>query len=111
MIARSKKHVTAILISLPFLTLAASLLVPMASVHAQQRPQLGEDAIAEVIDAMTVQEKVELLVGMGLNLAAMAPDTSELGQALAGFAAFLPAAPPKGLEVPDKVPTTIPRAW
>jgi beta-glucosidase len=86
-----------------FLTLTAVLAVPAASACAQQRPQLGESSITQVIDAMTVEEKVKLLVGMGLNLTALMPDTGELGQAAAAMAAFLPAAPPEGLEVPDKV--------
>jgi beta-glucosidase len=86
-----------------FLTLPAALAVPVGSARAQQRPQLGESSIAEVIDAMTVEEKAKLLVGMGLNLTALMPDTGELGQAAAAMAAFLPAAPPEGLEVPDKV--------
>jgi hypothetical protein len=106
MIARSKKLEVLVLTSFLLLTLAVSLLVPMASARAQQRPQLGENSIAEVVNAMTVEDKVELLVGMGLNLAAMLPDTGEMAEALAAFAAMLPAPPPEGLEVPDKVPGT-----
>jgi beta-glucosidase len=67
MIARANNHVTAILTSFPLLALVALLIVPMAAANAQQRPQLGKSSIAEVINAMTVEEKVELLVGMGMN--------------------------------------------
>jgi beta-glucosidase len=104
MITRSKKRGVSILMSFPLLALAALLLVPLTAAQAQQRPQLGESSIAEVVGAMTVEEKVKLMVGMGLNLAAMMPDTGALGQAMAAFAASLPAPPPEGLEVPDKVP-------
>jgi len=103
MIARSKKLEILVLTSFSLLTIAVLLLVPMAPAHAQQRPQLGRSSTADVIGAMTVEEKVKLLVGMGLNLAAMLPDTGELGQALAAFSAALPPPPPEGLEVPEKV--------
>jgi beta-glucosidase len=103
MIARSKKLEVFVLTSFSLLTLAALLLVPIASADAQQRPQLGRSSTANVIDAMTVEEKVKLLVGMGLNLGAMLPDTGALGQALAAFAEALPAPPPEALEVPEKV--------
>ena len=77
MIARSKKLEVLVLTSFSLLTMAVLLLLPMASAHAQQRPQLGRSSTADVIGAMTVEEKVKLLVGMGLNLAAMLPDTGE----------------------------------
>ena len=60
----------------------------MSSAKAQQRPQLGKNSIAEVIAAMTVQEKVRLLVGMG-------------------FREVMPMLPPADsgdLAVPEKVP-------
>jgi len=104
MIARSQKLEVFVLTSFTLLTLAVLLLVPIASARAQQRPQLGQSSIAEVVGAMTVEEKVKLLVGMGLNLAAMMPDTGALAEALGAFAAMLPAPPPEGLEVPEKVP-------
>jgi len=102
MIARSKgSRVPLTILALPIL--AASQVIPLASARAQQRPQLGVNSIAEVVSAMTVQEKVKLLVGMGLNLAALLPDTGEMAQALSGFAAMLPPTPPEGLEIPDKI--------
>ncbi len=68
-------------------TFAALLLVPMASVNAQDPPRLGEQSIADVIDAMTVDEKVRLLVGMGFHTAMP----------------FLPAMDPEDAKVPEKV--------
>src|SRR6266496_4216422 len=37
--------------------------------HAQNpAPQLGKNSVKEVIAAMTTEEKIKLLVGMGMNL-------------------------------------------
>jgi len=68
-------------------TLAALLLIPMSSATAQQHPQLGESSIAEVVDAMTVEEKVKLLVGMGFHM----------------DIPFLPPMDPEDAKVPEKV--------
>ena len=93
MIARANNHVIAILKSFPLLALAALLFVPMATASTQQRPQLGTSSIAEVINAMTVEEKVELLVGMGMNF--RPPPRAE------GDSGAAPPAPPPP---PEKVP-------
>ncbi len=71
--------------SLP--ALAALLLVPMAPALAQQPPQLGQHSVAEVVDAMTVEEKVRLLVGMGFHM----------------DIPFLPPMDPEDAKVPEKV--------
>src|SRR5262245_36328409 len=39
-----------------------------AAVHAQPAPQLGRSSVAEVVAAMTPEEKAKLLVGMGMKL-------------------------------------------
>jgi beta-glucosidase len=88
MLIHSTKCAVSALSSVPLFTLAGFLLSPMSSATAQQRPQLGKSSIADVIAAMTVQEKVRLLVGMG-------------------FRADIPMVPPGDLEdlnVPEKVP-------
>ncbi len=88
MVTRSRTHAVSVLSWFPLFTLAALLLIPRYSATAQQRPRLGENSIAEVIDAMTVEEKVKLLVGMG-------------------FIADIPMLPPVDPEhakVPEKVP-------
>jgi beta-glucosidase len=69
-------------------TLAAVLLVPLSSATAQGPPRLGEDPIAAVVDAMTVEEKIRLLVGMGFHM----------------DIPFLPPMDPEDAKVPEKVP-------
>jgi beta-glucosidase len=91
MVSHSKKLEVLVLTSFALLALAALLLVPMASADAQQRPQLGRSTIADVVGAMTLEEKVNLLVGMGMNFGPP-PSANDSG-----------AAPP-ALRVPPKVP-------
>jgi beta-glucosidase len=77
----------------------------MHTATAQQRPQLGENSIAEVIDAMTVEEKVKLLVGMGFNLNIPMPpsEDAEDPEGAAGIP-MLPPMDPEDAAVPEKVP-------
>ena len=68
--------------------LVAVLLLPVLSAAAQDVPRLGESPVEDVIEAMTVEEKARLLVGMG-------------------FAANVPGMPPMDPEdakIPEKVP-------
>jgi len=88
MVTRSRKHAVSALSWFQLLTLASLLLFPMSSATAQQPPRLGENSIAEVIDAMTIEEKVKLLVGMGFS--------AEIP--------MLPAIDPEDAKVPEKVP-------
>jgi beta-glucosidase len=60
----------------------------MSSALAQQPPQLGEAPTADVIAAMTVEEKVRLLVGMGFGM----------------DMPFLPPIDPEDATIPEKVP-------
>ncbi len=87
MVSHPRNHTVSALSWCPFPTLAALLLVPMSSATAQHPPQLGENSIAEVVDAMTVDEKVRLVVGMGFHMAVP----------------FLPEMDPEDAEVPEKV--------
>lgn len=64
------------------------LVVPMTSIDAQESPRLGEAAIADVVAAMTVQEKVRLLVGMGFSM----------------DLPMLPPVDPEDRKIPEKVP-------
>ena len=69
-------------------TLVVLLLVPMSSATAQHPPRLGENPMADVVGAMTVDEKVRLLVGMGFHM----------------DLPFLPLMDPEDARVPEKVP-------
>jgi beta-glucosidase len=86
--AVTRKLATIALSPVGLVTLTALLVIPMSSAKAQQRPQLGKNSIGDVIAAMTVQEKVQLLVGMGFR------------EVMPG----LPAVDPADLAVPEKVP-------
>ncbi|GAA4320179.1 beta-glucosidase [Mucilaginibacter gynuensis] len=56
-----------------------------------QAPQLGEAPVKEVVAAMTPEEKVKLIIGMGMNYDGI-PD------------GILPPADPEDAKVPEKVP-------
>jgi len=68
--------------------LAVLMLAPLTSATAQHDPQLGTSSIAEVVAAMTVDEKIRLLVGMGFHM----------------DLPFLPEMDPEDAKVPEKVP-------
>ncbi len=53
------------------LLLACLLTCTAILVNAQNLPQLGKNSIQEVVSAMTLEEKVNLLVGGGMNLPGM----------------------------------------
>ena len=52
-----------------FLVLAFSCAVII--VRSQSLPQLGKNSVQEVVSAMTLEEKVNLLVGGGMNVPGM----------------------------------------
>jgi len=56
------------------LSLALSWLALAALVFAQPAPQLGTSSIDEVIAAMTVEEKVNLVMGTGMNFPGLPPN-------------------------------------
>jgi beta-glucosidase len=69
---------------LRYAVLAAAIFTSSLVAHAQTNvPQLGKDPIPQVIKAMTLEEKVQLLVGAGFALpgAASTPNTA-IGQTL-----------------------------
>jgi beta-glucosidase len=71
----------------------------------QQPPQLGKNTLKQVIDAMTLQEKSKLVVGMGFKMPGAPPpvkgkkpETIDIG----GFK--LPPSDPDAYNIPEKVP-------
>jgi len=78
------------------------------TVHAQDKkpvPQLGKNSLKQVIDAMTLQEKSKLVVGMGFKMPGVpAPKKGEKPKSvdIGGFK--LPPSDPEAYEVPEKVP-------
>jgi beta-glucosidase len=94
---------------LPALLLALLGLLQL-SANAQnnakkQAPQLGKSTLRQVIDAMTLQEKSKLVVGMGFKMPGMPPpDKSKKREAvdIGGFK--LPPSDPEAYEIPEKVP-------
>jgi len=95
-----------------FKSAVAALVVLISSfqltVHAQDKkpvPQLGKSSLKQVIDAMTVQEKSKLVVGMGFKMPGVpAPKKGEKPKSvdIGGFK--LPPSDPEAYEVPEKVP-------
>jgi beta-glucosidase len=81
------------------------LVVPLAcaaAVHAQPAPQLGKSPIADVVAAMTTEEKVKLLVGMGMKLdfpgaPAMDPEDEKVPEKVPGAAGRTHAIPRLGI--------------
>jgi beta-glucosidase len=102
MVIHSWHRTTSGLIRIQLPTLAALLLIPMSSATAQDPPRLSEHSIAEVIAAMTVAEKVKVLVGMGfiLNIPMLAEADPEDAPSIPG----LPPMDPEDAKVPEKVP-------
>ncbi|PUZ25768.1 glycosyl hydrolase [Chitinophaga parva] len=60
-------------------------------IFAQTAPQLGHSPLPEVVKAMTTEEKVKLIVGMGMRIEDLPPG-------------MLPPADPGDDQVPEKVP-------
>ncbi len=56
-----------------FLTFSVFMVILPIEIHAQTTllPQLGKNSIKDIISAMTLEEKVHLVVGMGMNKAAI----------------------------------------
>jgi beta-glucosidase len=88
MVIRSRNRTVSVLSWFQLPTLLTLLLIPMSSATAQHPPRLGENSIAEVVDAMTVDEKIRLLIGMGFHM----------------DIPFLPEMDPEDAKVPEKVP-------
>ena len=94
-----------------FAVMLAILLSAVAfNAHAQAKkpvPQLGKSSLKAVIDAMTVEEKAKLVVGMGFKFPGMpAPDKGEKPKPIDIGGFKLPPSDPEAYEVPEKVAGT-----
>jgi beta-glucosidase len=80
------------------------------SSRAQQTkplPQLGKSPLKQVIDAMTVEEKAKLVVGMGFKMPGMpAPVKGEKPKPIDIGGFKLPPSDPEAYEIPEKVAGT-----
>ena len=56
------------------LIVSALCLIAPLTMHAKPAPQLGDSPIAEVIAALTLQEKVSLLIGTGMEIPGAPPE-------------------------------------
>ncbi|HEX3081456.1 MAG TPA: glycoside hydrolase family 3 protein, partial [Puia sp.] len=73
--------------------LSLTLLISLSSLAQNNLPQLGKSSVADVVKAMTTEEKVKMLVGFGFHVPGLPAN-------------FLPPTDPADDSVKDKVPGT-----
>ena len=78
-----------------------AILIAFATANAQL-PQLGKDANSKIINAMTVQEKARLIMGLGMNVPGLSdnmlpPDTAKAYNPVDGSAGVTYAIPRLGI--------------
>ena len=78
------------------------------SVQAQNKkpvPQLGKSSLKEVINAMTLQDKAKLVVGMGFRMPGVPPPKKDQKPQSIDIGGFkLPPSDPDAYNVPERVP-------
>jgi beta-glucosidase len=90
------------------LTIAATILLS-AKGFAQDAPQLGKSSVQQVVAAMTLEEKVKLVVGMGWKMPGMAPTKKKINSdhpktdSLSKEGFQLPPLDPADEAIPEKV--------
>jgi len=93
-----------------FAALVILLSTFMLNAHAQAKkplPQLGKSPLKQVIDAMTVEEKAKLVVGMGFKMPGMPPPVKGEKPKPIDIGGFkLPPSDPEAYEIPEKVAGT-----
>jgi beta-glucosidase len=68
-------------------------------------PQLGKSPLKQVINAMTLEEKSKLVVGMGFRMPGMPPPAKDKKKEAVDIGGFkLPPSDPLAWEIPEKVP-------
>lgn len=94
----------------PITALLVLLSAFVLTTHAQVKkplPKLGKSSLKQVVDAMTVEEKAKLVVGMGFKMPGMPPPVKGEKPKSIDIGGFkLPPSDPEAYEVPEKVPGT-----
>ncbi|MDR3696256.1 glycoside hydrolase family 3 C-terminal domain-containing protein [Mucilaginibacter sp.] len=91
----------------PMTALLVLLSATVLTVHAQAQkplPKLGKSSLKEVVNAMTVEEKAKLVVGMGFKMPGMPPPVKGEKPKPINIGGFtLPPSDPEAYDVPEKV--------
>ena len=94
----------------PIMSLLVLLSAFVLTTHAQVKkplPKLGKSSLKEVVDAMTVEEKAKLVVGMGFKMPGMPPPVKGEKPKPIDIGGFkLPPSDPEAYDVPEKVAGT-----
>ena len=59
-------------------TIASVVLLHSAAFSQNQAPQLGKASVKQVVAAMTLEEKVKMVIGMGLKMPGMPPPAKKV---------------------------------
>lgn len=88
-----------------FIVLAGSSLTTAQAQNKKPVPQLGKSSIKAVINAMTVEEKAKLVVGMGFIMPGVPPPVKGKKPEPIDIGGFiLPPSDPDAYNIPEKVP-------
>ncbi|HWZ15660.1 MAG TPA: glycoside hydrolase family 3 C-terminal domain-containing protein [Mucilaginibacter sp.] len=88
-----------------FIAVISSVHPPVRAQGSQPLPKLGKSSLKQVIDAMTLQEKSKLVVGMGFKMPGVPPprkDQKPQSTDIGGFK--LPPSDADAYNIPEKVP-------
>ncbi len=88
------------------LTVFSTLVLTAHGQAKKPAPQLGKSPLKEVIDAMTIEEKAKLVVGMGFKMPGMPPPEKGKKQNIDIGGFKLPPSDPEAYEIPEKVAGT-----
>ncbi len=87
------------------IALAGSSLTTVQAQNKKPVPKLGKSSLKEVINAMTVEEKAKLVVGMGFKMPGVPPPAKGKKPEPIDIGGFvLPPSDPDAYNIPEKVP-------
>ncbi len=91
--------------------MVAATIIFATHLHAQQAaPQLGKSPVKDVVNAMTLEEKAKLVVGMGFRFASPVPVKRDSSAARRDTAAAVPAFRLPPIDPADDIPEKVPGA-